>query len=318
MSNMIIYLIGVVVLVFILVVIVSYVRSKFGSTIFSPLIQQPYSENSIKKNYFLGLAFLESPLILAFISAISFFDLVCIEMPQIIFVPFIYLVFVGVSAGMTIYCNGMSMKYFFSVFGAHPEYEGSLFMQLLLFSSAIQAPFIVFIVSLFIHKNYFYCYLDLVNPYTIFFVFIHLFVLLFVQYGVMKSIQRIIKELSILYISFPANIKSIFVPLVMQIGFLQAPYIFSFVTFLLLLQVYTMIKVYSMIVFFFLAAFFSLIGFTIANQSGYIVATALQQSNHNILKNRSIMNLAILSQILIDARILYILIIILLSITQLS
>lgn len=319
MLNLIIYFVAIVLVVFFLVITITYVRSKIGMAVYSPLIIQPYSGNIIKKNYFLSLALLETPIILTAVCSISFYDLIFFDgLFFLSWIPFIYLFFIGIASAISIYFTALSMPNFFSIFGAHPQYESSLLMQFLILCSSLQAPFIIFVVSLFIHKSYFYGNFHLFSnqKYILIFLVIHFLFLLLVQYGVMRSIKNIVNQLCVLYEWFPENIKNIFIVLIMQIGFLQAPYIFSFIAFLLLMQVYIMVDVRAFLIFSVFALAFGAIGYTIVSQSGNTVQSALKSANFNISRNKSIFNLSVLSQIFLDARILYILILLLVSLSQ--
>ncbi len=321
MSIILFYYVAIVCTTFFLVITISYMRGKLGSKIFRPLVIQPYAGNVIKKNYFLGLAFLESPLILTDISAISFSDLLEISAQGreiITLIPFFYTILSGVSAAISIYFTGLCMYYFFKIFGAHPQYDSSLLMQLIIFSSTLQAPFILFMVSLFIHKSFFFALTAVQMQEASYFIFFHLTLLLFVQFGVMRNIKKILKELSFMYRAFPEYIKELFITVLMQLGFLQAPYIFSFVCFLLLLQVYAKVYVYKVFIFSSATFLFSFIAYLIINSSGKIASTAIKNIDEKEKKNTSLINTSLLAQIILDSRIIYMLVILLIFISTIS
>ncbi len=303
-------------MVILVVSAISFVRAKLGSKIFRPLVIQPYAGNAIKRSYFLGLAFLESPLILAAITVLSCSDLLYLDSGTIVsLVPFFYTLIVGVSAAISIYYTGMSMYYFFSVFGSHPQYDNALLMQLIIFSSSFQAPFILFIVSLFIHKAFYFSLAFEHVGSSGYFVFFHLLLLLIVQWGVVKNMQKIMKEVSSMYRSFPFYIKDFLVAVLMQIGFLQAPYIFSFVTFLILLQMYTKIYFYKALLFSLITILFACVGFIVAEYSGSIAATAMKSITSINKKNNTILNASFLAQVILDSRIIYMLVLLLVFIS---
>lgn len=309
MSMTIFYYSAIVVVTIALVIVISFVRAKLGSKIFQPIIIQPYAGNSIRKSYFLGLAFLESPLILSAIGILSFADILAFSaISGLTIIPCLYTILTGASATISIYFTGLSMHHFLKAFGAHPQYDGSLLMQLLILCSALQAPFIIFIVSLFIHKSFLFASPHALSCQDQCFIFFHLSLLVIVQFAVMRSIKKIITALARVYMWFPSYIKQLFIFIVMKIGFLQAPYIFSFVGFLLLLQVYAKLYLYKGIVFSIVSFSFSLIGYSIATESGNIATTAIQTIESDIKKDRSTLNTSLLAQILLDSRILYILI----------
>lgn len=315
------YYVGIICITFFLVITISFIRGKLGSKIFRPLVIQPYAGNAIRKSYFLGLAFLESPLILTAISAIVFSDLLnnrLLGSNIISFIPFFYTILAGMSAAISIYFTGYCMYHFLKIFGAHPQYDSSLLMQLIIFSSTLQAPFILFMVSLFIHKSFFFS-LDIssINS-SSYFVFFHLTLLLIVQFGVMRNIKKILRELSFMYRSFPEYIKDFFVTVLMQLGFLQAPYIFSFVSFLLLLQVYTKIYMYKAVVFSLSTFLFSTVGYLITNNSGNVVVNIIKNIDQKEKENNGLINTSLLAQIILDSRIIYMLIVLIVFISKIT
>ena len=193
-------------------------------------------------------------------------------------------------------------------------------MQFLLLNSSIQAPFIIFFVSIFYHKYYILSHINELSLFQGYFLFIvfHFIMLLMMQLPLVKGISKIINQIGILYIKFPENCKHIFILLIMQIGFLQAPFIFSFISFILLFKVFGMHLSLLYYLFSFLAFCFGVNGYAVINQSSNLVVSALKNSDYKIEKNKMIMGFSLISQVLLDSRILYILLIILFSINFFS
>lgn len=68
----------------------------------------------------------------------------------------------------------------------------------------------------------------------------------------------------------------------------------------------------------FLAFCFGINGYAVINQSSNLVSSALKNSDYKIEKNKMVMGFSLISQILLDSRILYILLIILFAINFFS
>jgi F0F1-type ATP synthase membrane subunit c/vacuolar-type H+-ATPase subunit K len=292
-----------------------------GENAYDPIIIQPYSYPIVSKNYLISLALMETPVILTVVVAVLVFDLLAFtESVLLSLLPTIYLFLFSISASLSIYFSGISIPSLLSAFGAHPQYESSFLMQFLVFSSSIQAPFIIFFVALLYHKYYILNNIDclLLLDGHILFVICKFFMILIMQYALIKGISKIIFSASNIYINYPENAKHIFILLIMQIGFLQAPFIFSFICFILLFQVFIMKFNFLYYLFSFLAICFGISGYLVIRQSSKVVLSSLKNANYKIEKNKSIMAFSILSQVLLDSRILYILLIILFSLNFFS
>jgi hypothetical protein len=301
----------------IIIGILAYTRMYMGERINSSIIDQPYSSSIISKNYLISLAFLETPVILTVVIAISVFDLFSYSNSFLLStLPLIYILLFSCSAGISIFYSGIWVPKLLHTLGIHPQFETQIFMQFLIFSSAIQAPFIIFFISIFYHKYFMLAHFQEISLLSGHFVFIilQLCMVLIMQYALAKGISKIVDTVSSLYLHYPENSKHIFILLIMQIGFLQAPFIFSFICFILLFKVFTMPLHFLYYLFSFLTLCFGISGYLVIDQSSNVVVAALNKATYKINQNKSIMGFSLLSQILLDSRILYILLIILFSI----
>lgn len=321
MIYLILFFITIVISVFIVIGSLVYTRMKMGSNINKPLIIQPFSNSIVSKNYLISLAFLETPIILTVVIAITTFDLLTYTNSMLLqLLPSIYLLLFSISAAISIFYFGISLPSLFLSFGCHPQFESKFLMQFLVLSSSIQAPFILFFVSVFYHKYYLLSNINTISSYNgyLIFVLLHFLMVLIMQFALVKGISKIIDKIGILYVKYPENCKHIFILLIMQIGFLQAPFIFSFICFILLFKVFSMKFAFLYYLFAFLAFCFGINGYAVINQSSNLVSSALKNSDYKIEKNKMVMGFSLISQILLDSRILYILLIILFAINFFS
>ncbi len=318
---LILFFIAIIIAAFLSIGSLIYTRAKMGKNINNPIIVQPYSDNIISKNYLFSLAFLETPIIFTVIVGIMVFDLLSYSFSSLLqLLPSIYLLFFSLSSAISIFYSGISLHSIFLAFGSHPQFESQFLMQFLLLSSSIQAPFIIFFVSIFYHKYYILSSINDIffsNDYFVF-IFAHFFILLIMQLALVRGISKIINQIGLLYVKYPENCKHIFVLLIMQIGFLQAPFIFSFICFILLFKVFSMKFSFLYYLFSFLSLCFSINGYVVIRQSSNLVVSSLKNSDYKIEKNKVVMGFSLISQILLDSRILYILLIILFSINFFS
>lgn len=321
MNYLVIFFIIVIISVCLIIGTLVYIRMIVGRSINKPLLVQPFSSNFMSKNYLFSLIFLETPVILTAVIGISIYDLLSYTGSIILqLLPSIYLIFFSISSVITIYYSGISLPNLFYSFGLHPQFESKFLMQFLLFNSSIQAPFILFFVAIFYHKYYL---LSIINDILLFkgyfvFIILHFLMLLIMQFSLLRGISKVIKEIGALYMKYPENCNYIFILLIMQIGFLQAPFIFAFISFILLFKVFSMNFIWMYFLFSFLAFCFGINGYVVINQSSNLVVVALKNSDYKIEKNKMIIGFSLVSQILLDSRILYILLIILFAINFFS
>jgi hypothetical protein len=294
--------------------IISYVRSKITNLIFADVIAQPQKYTVTTKMQFLAMAFLETPLILSIIISILSFDLLSYDNIFITILPAIYSGLILISAAITVYYSGYYIGHLINVATTHPQYESKIIIQLFLFLSTLQAPFIILFVVLLYIKYYI-----INNIQGIFFnTFLWAFLislgsmLIIMQSMVCKAISKLIFYLKKIYLQYPGHIQQMILLLVMNMGFLQAPYIFGFIVFILLSKFFTIHIPLLYILFSFLALLFGFTGAVIIRQSGNIIHTVIKNFTYDMTKNKKVMQFAIVTQILLDSRILYILLIILL------
>lgn len=316
MIELILFFISIVVGVFFIISALSLVRMKMGTQLHKSLLIQPYGGDVVPKNYLLGLAFLETPVILTVVIGILSFDFFNYHNFYLIYMPAVYVFFFSLSAAITIFFSGCNLGYFISLFADHPQFESQFIIQFLVLISTLQAPFLIFFVSLIYHKYFLIYNMRLFYFEDGFYIFtIALFsMLLMIQYFLSLAISRVIKLLKKVYIDYPYNIHSLFVFLIMQMGFLQAPFIFAFIVFIILGKIFYFKFYFLYYVFSLIAILFGIVAGSVVYSSGKIVAVTFDKLDHNVSKNISLMKFVLVSQLLIDSRILYILLIILFGI----
>lgn len=316
MIELVLFYRSILIGVFLIVNALSFVRMKMGNTLHNSLIVQPHGGIVISKNYLLALAFLETPVILTVVIGILASDFFSYHSPYLIYIPALYVLIFSISATISIYSCGRHLGSFISLFGDHPQFESKFMMQFFVLISTIQAPFIIFFVGVMYHKYFLLTNLECFyfNDGFYFFSVALFLMLLIIQYALSQAISMIILLLKKIYVEYPYHVSNLFLLLIMQMGFLQAPYIFSFIVFIILCKIFYIKFYFLYYVFGILALLFALCATTVVVHSGRVVALALDKVNYDLQKSTSLMKFALLSQILLDSRILYILLIILFAI----
>jgi len=293
--------------------VLALARKRITNILYYDITIQPHSANIISKMQLLAMAFLETPFVLSIVLVILSFNLASSLNVYIAFLPSVYAIIIFTSAVITIYYSGYHIGHIVNLASIHPQYESKLMMQLFLFLSTIQAPFIILFVILLYNKysllgdvsNIFFD-----NYFLVFIISLGL-MLLIMQYSLCMTIDKLIWYIQAFYQKYPGQIGALVFLLIMHMGFFQAPYIFSFIVFIILSKFFVVpiSGLYS--TFSFLALLFSIIGSRVIIQSGKIVHTAIAKFTPILETNKKIMQFALLSQIILDSRILYILLIIL-------
>lgn len=296
-------------------IFLSFVRKRITNALYANINLQPYSSKLISKMHILAMAFLETPLVLSIVLSILSFDLLYYANEYICFLPVIYIFVIFISALITIYYSGYYIGSLISVASLHPQYESKLMIQLFLFLSTLQAPFIILFVLILYNKYYLLSQIDMLFFNKWFFIFIGslYFMMLIMQFALCQAINKLLFYIKDFYNKYPAQIGKILFLLIMHMGFFQAPYIFGFIIFIILSKFFLVSMNYLYSVFSLLVLFFGVIGSVIIYQSGNAVHSSIKKLGPTLEKNKKIMHFTLLSQIILDSRILYILLIILFS-----
>lgn len=316
MIELVLFYLAILIGVFFIINALSFVRMKMGNTLYHALIVQPYGSAVISKNYLLALAFLETPVILTVVIGILSSDFFWYHSFYLIYMPALYVLIFSMSAAISIYSFGKHLGSFISLFGDHPQFESKFMMQFFVLISTIQAPFIIFFVGVIYHKYFLLTNLECfyLDDGFYFFTIALFLMLLIIQFALSHAISSIILLLKKIYVDYPYHVSNLFLLLIMQMGFLQAPYIFSFIIFIILCKIFYIKFYFLYYVFGILALLFALCASTVVVYSGRVVALVLDKVNFDLKKSTSLMKFALFSQILLDSRILYILLIILFGI----
>lgn len=291
----------------------SLARKRITNLLFNNIVIQPQSSPIVSKMHILAMAFLETPFVLSVVTAIINYDLLFYENFYISFLPIIYVGLIFLSSAITIYYSGKHIGSIVNLTALHPQYESKLMIQLFLFLSTLQAPFIILFVILLYNKYNIINNISIIffNHYFLLFIFMLGSMLLIMQYSLCQAISTLIFHTKTIYEKYPAQIGQLVFLIIMHMGFFQAPYIFSFIVFIILSKFFT-IHIYGLYaIFSLLGLLFGITGSIIIYQSGKIVHTAIKNLTPFLDKNKKIMQFALISQVILDSRILYLLLIIL-------
>jgi hypothetical protein len=313
----ILFFVSIIFAVFLLAIVLTRARQRISNTVYDPILMQPYSSGIMSKNSLVGMALLETPIILTVVMILSVYDFLLYEsIPFFSFLPFFYISLFACSAAITIYYTAKSISHLMSLFSYHPHYEGKFAMQLLLFISSFQVPFILVFVSLFYHKYSMIMALKKIfmSSDLFVFVFVHLFVLLLGQKILSKGVSEVSLAVSHLYRYYPENSLNILNFILMQIGFLQAPFIFCFISFMILFKVYFFKVKFLYFLFSVVFLAFGIVAYLIIDRSTKVAKESIVQGSYSIEKNKKMLQFSLISQIILDSRILYILLILIFAI----
>jgi F0F1-type ATP synthase membrane subunit c/vacuolar-type H+-ATPase subunit K len=292
----------------------AYVRSKMTENLLPVIVEQPASGRQVTDSFLVMLALLETPPILSVVIAIFSYDLMSYANVVNLF-PSLYLVLFSLASAINVYFTGKALARFGELLGNHPRYESKFITQMVVFSSSLQVPLILFFVAIVYHKYYILGLLGVLSfSYSLLFFFIaHFLPFVLVQYGLLRGIYSVIDALTSFYFFYPEKSKDYFLLIIVQIGFLQAPFIFAFIVFLLLFKVYLIGSSLLYIIFGFISLVFSSMACFVIGQSSCVASSACLSSSHDNSVNKKIFNIALFSQAFLDARVLYVFFIFLLS-----
>ena len=211
MGSEIIFFFSILAGVFFVISALAYVRSKMTKNLLPALVEQPAGGKQVTDSFLLMLALLETPPVLSVVIGVFSYELMSYTSVVNLF-PSIYLILFSLASAINVYYTGKALVRFGSLIGTHPSYESTFITQMVVFSSSLQVPLILFFVAIVYHKYYILGLLEIL-PFSyalLFFVVAHLFPFVIVQYALVLGIYNILDALSHFYSLYPQKSKDFF------------------------------------------------------------------------------------------------------------
>lgn len=319
--NYIIYYFFMVIILLGIIFFILKSQSNINNLIEDGMLIQPYSVKSLKKEQFVILVLLEAPIILTSVLIFFLYSIIGYQIPYFYILIFSYIFSVGLTSCFTIIKYNDGVKFFIKAFSAHPQKSSSFANKLILSLSLLQAPLIVVIVSIFVNiiniNNFLSINHNIISLENIFIASLSVFLVSIASVGAIIGIGKITESYAKKNIFYSISSEKNFINLILGIGLVEAPFIFSFITSLFILKIIFKITTY-VIPIIFLTLAFAFVAFFTSYKSGLISAKGFDLVDENMNKNKILFSITILGQILLDARILYMFILLIIFLSRLN
>jgi len=277
---------------------------------------QPYSSKILSKYLLIILSILESPLIFSSLGIISVvISLLKIDNFYINLLAIFYFFLISfIAINVILYCKNPVIN-FLNNFSAHPQNEKLFSSKTIVVLSLFQTPLLFTLVIIWLHLS------SLINS-----IENNSFSILKIVFSISLSLMFVISALGILkgmnfFITSFSNIGIYFSSIIRKIsesnfyttiGLIEASIIFPFIINLIFLSFLKESKIidYNFLIFPFLFLIFGFIVYYVSLKSGKISANNFLILKKNNEIEKEIISLNFISQILLDARIIYFFIII--------
>jgi F0F1-type ATP synthase membrane subunit c/vacuolar-type H+-ATPase subunit K len=306
------------------IIVVLLAQTKAIKTSNDATLNQPYSSAGIRKNLVITLSVLETPIIFSSIGialAATFIGGINDIRTTLTIVS--YFITIASVGAFTAYACSKPAKSFLNAISAHPQYEGAISQKLIILLSLLQTPLLFTLITIWIHLNLIKN-ADLIGILTNERLFLSACLCITMGIsviGVLNGLTKLMNTFSSLGIYFQSSLKPVSANLFFMLGLIETPVIFPFLIQFLntkLLNgavsiapkyIYTLSILYIM---------FSLGLSYVAYKSGDVASKGIELviKNKNLKKN--IFPLSLIAQILLDARTIYIFVIIFLCILKLK
>lgn len=319
----IIFFIGLAIVISFIAISILKTQSLISIYTKEGILKQPYSFDILKKQQILILALLDAPIILSaiLISYINNLLKYKFEYSYVIFIA--YFISLTIVCVLTTYSFNIATKNFLYSISAHPQ-KGNILSSRLIFSfSILQAPLIISIVAIFINinliKNLLNIYPVALNLNKIILFSSSIISTSISAAGSILGIKKLTESFAKLNIYFLSIAEKNFLNFIFSIGLIDAPFIFSFLVNLLIGNATKNINNnFEIILMSILILFFGIICFTVSLNSGKVASISMNSLSQDFKKNKNIFSICILSQIFLDARVLYMFIIVIIFLSKLS
>jgi F0F1-type ATP synthase membrane subunit c/vacuolar-type H+-ATPase subunit K len=285
---------------------------------------QPASHSTLFKYLVLSVSTIESPLVFSSIAA-SFviFAASNILLPQFSISCLFYFTAISIISSATAYACGHAAKNYLRSLSAHFSLEGFFSQKLIVALSLLQTPLLFSLILIWLHTSLLQAsfYNDSLNLLKILLSSSLCLMMAFASTGVLIGMGKIVKKYGKICIFFPEDAQTLSTRFFLMLGLVEAPIIFPFIINFILLHklsatsILFTLQEYSLSII--LPIFGIIVGF-VSRESGTMVAHNFQVmiKNENIKKTS--ISLTFLSQILLDARILYAFLVIILCILKMK
>jgi F0F1-type ATP synthase membrane subunit c/vacuolar-type H+-ATPase subunit K len=320
---LILYIFGILSIALVVItVLVAQYRS--ANTSSDSTATQPQSSSEIRKNLVIILSILETPLIFASIGiALAATFITGINDIKTTLTIVTYFISISATTAFTAFACGKPSKSFLSAISAHPQHEGEISQKLVILLSLLQTPLLFTLITIWMHLNLIKN-ADLIGALTNEKLFLSSCLCLTMGIsviGVLNGLTKLMNRFSSLGRYFQSSTKATSANLFFMLGLIETPVIFPFLlqflnTKLLSSSVSIEPKYVYMLSIIYLI--FSLGLSYVTSKSGDVASSGIEAviKNNNLKKN--IFPLSFVAQILLDARIIHIFIVVFLCILKLK
>jgi F-type H+-transporting ATPase subunit c len=308
----------------IIVVIIALSQKRNIVTTEESMKIQPASHSTLLKYLVLSVSTIESPLIFSSIAA-SFviFAASNILLPQFSISCIFYFIAISIIASATAYTCGHAAKNYLRSLSAHFSFEGFISQKLIIGLSLLQTPLLFSLILIWLHTSLLQASFENenLNLFKIALSSSLCLMMAFASAGVLIGMGNIVKKYGKICIFFPEDAQTLSTRFFLMLGLVEAPIIFPFIINFILLHklsatsILFTLQEYSLSII--LPIFGIIVGY-VSKKSGTMVAHNFQVMVKDENIKKATISLTFLSQILLDARILYAFLIIILCILKMK
>lgn len=320
MISEIIYIIAAVVSLIIIIRALSFVQSIAAVSSLEGIYLQPYSADIVKKNYFLITALLELPLILSFLSLGYIYTLCKYNIWGLAIIMFILCCGVIIISSKIIKSCEKIMYSFLLTIAHHPLGVRSLFNKFIILLTMIQAPLLLFLIAIIVNSSYIIAsisYTELLFDSEAIIIAGLMIMCIGLAYGVLIGIEKAGYSLWKNSFYAPSFCGRVYSSFIISMGLIELPLFLGLIINVFVLQslVNDIDKGYAIVIFC-ASLFFAALSYLVTTYSGKMIGYALSKGSNDSEREKKIISVALWAQFFIDARILYMFIIVIIIIVK--
>jgi F0F1-type ATP synthase membrane subunit c/vacuolar-type H+-ATPase subunit K len=315
------YYIGIIISTAAITWAISYSRAIVNDSMQNGMLFQGYAFNVLKRNYLIIFAIFETPIILVAVMIIYLYNFFSSSYIYLSIFLLASIISIALVSFFTALFYHKPSERFLSSIAAHPNLGGLTSGQLILCLSLIQTPLLITLISIIINCIFLNDVLikDIFIPINkILILSSNVLLVAIASSGSVIGMQEIIQKYANINIFYPSVSEKNFLNLIISLGLIEAPFIFSFIINLLIVGLIDLPNNNILWIFVFVPLIFGIVAGYAAYQSGVVAARGFSFISENEEKNKKIRTIALFSQIILDSRVLYMFVIIILCMTTLK
>ncbi len=277
--------------------------------------RQPSSAHSMGKSHFLLLVLFEAPALLSGVCAGYAMTLISIQAPLLALSIFFLIVSLAVVAISTVKYSSAPSSAFLLALAAHPQNSSQVANNALIFLSLMQTPLIFSLVSVFFAVVRLKSAITL--PWITFFMMGMAPLLIAITgCGLLRGMNMYITEIALVAHYLPHAFRKILGEGLVALALIEAPLLLSFVIAMFVMTLDITNTFSSGIIIISALILFGVVAAVVSYQSASSAALAVAHWRKNYIIKESITRLSFLSQVLLDTRVLYMFVVVLLILFQ--